>query len=85
MRNHITIYNDTYDPQSVGWAYRIAGGDSGAIDGKAADAVQRIVDCEKQHDGDHAALRSAIGHHQGDSVDIAGPGMPGNLGELLDV
>lgn len=81
-RQTITIYWDEQDSQNVGWAYRIDGGPSGAIDGAAAEAVQMIVDCVEGADLD--ALRDAIEWHRGDLVAITGPGMPGSLGDLLD-
>ena len=81
-RQTITIYWDEQDRQSVGWAYRIDGGASGAIDGDAADAVRMIVDGAEGADLD--ALRGAIEWRRGDLVAITGPGMPGSLGDLLD-
>jgi hypothetical protein len=81
-RQSITIYHDAQDPACVGWAYRVDGGESGPIYDAAADAIQRIIDC--QEGANLAALRRAIGHRPGDSVEIAGPGMPGDLGDLLD-
>lgn len=82
-RQTITIYMDEQDPQNRGWAYRIDGGASGAIDGDAADAVQMIVDGVEGADLD--ALRDAIEWRLGDLVAITGPGMPGSLGDLLDI
>ncbi len=81
-RQSITIYWDEQDSQNTGWAYRIDGGESGALDGDAAGAVQMIVDGAEGADID--ALRAEIGWRHGDLVEIAGSGMPGSLGDLLD-
>jgi hypothetical protein len=81
-RRTITIYWDDQDAQSVGWAYRVSGGDSGPIDGDAAAAVQSIIDGYETPYLD--ALRTSIGWRRGDMVEIAGPGLPGSLGDLLD-
>lgn len=82
-RQTITISLDEQDPSNRGWAYRIAGGSSGALDGAAAEAVQRIVDGEEGADLD--ALRDALEWRAGDLVSISGPGLPGSLGDLLEV
>lgn len=83
-RQSISIYWDEQDRQSIGWAYRIAGGSSGAIDGQAADAIQRIADGMPAEPGDYDAIRDAIEHRPGDLVSIDGPALPGGLGDLLD-
>lgn len=79
----ITIYRDEQVTDDTGWAYRIAGGASGGIDGDAAEAVTHIVDGTEGADLD--ALRAEIGHESGDRVEIHGPGLPGDLGDLGDL
>ena len=86
MSQNITIFWDAQDEANAGWAYRIAHGASGAIDGQAADAVDRILDGAEAKAGDHDALREAIEHTDGDLVRIIPEGGLGTvrLGELLD-
>jgi len=61
-----SIYIDRQDANDVGWAYRIPGGESGALDGDAADAVQSLADGEV---GDLAALLTVLREALPESVD----------------
>jgi hypothetical protein len=64
-----TIYWDTQDPANLGWAYRIAGGESGPIDSPdAIDAIQGLVD---QTEGDLYASLAAIADALPDGVKVA--------------
>jgi hypothetical protein len=66
MSKTITIYYDDQAGVDAGWAYRIDGGDSGAIDGAAADAIRRICEGVEAHDDDYRDMRAAVGYSNGD-------------------
>lgn len=83
MRN-ITIKWDEQDRANEGWSYDIAEGESGAIDGQAADAIDRICENMSPEEGDHAAIVKAIGAKSGDQVWLdRGPGSLANLAGIL--
>lgn len=81
----IEIYRDEQDQANIGWAYRITDGSSGAIDGSAAQAVDAIVEGIEAAADDRDELLETIEWAYGDRVSIVGPGLPGDLGEALDI
>ncbi len=84
MTKSITIYYDEQAGVDAGWAYRIAGGDSGAIDGAAADALSRIREGVEAHDDDYRDMRAAVGFQDGDDCILsAGNGKHIDMEPLL--
>ena len=75
----IDIRWDEQDPANKGWAYWIEGGESGPIDGKAAAAIDRILENIEPSDGDHQAVIEAVGAEPGDQVWLDVGGMPRHI------
>ena len=67
MKN-ITITWDAQDADNKGWAYQVEGCESGAINGHAAQALNRIRDDLEAEDGDRDAVLAAVGATVGDQV-----------------
>jgi hypothetical protein len=68
MSKNITIKWDEQYKANKGWAYDVAGGESGEIDGQAADAIDRICENIEAKDGDYAAILEASGAEAGDQL-----------------
>ena len=84
MSQKIEVYYDEQAGVTPGWAYRIDGGASGAIDGDAADAIDRICENIEPHDSDYDDLRDAIGFRDGDQAYLdLGPGSYIDLEQML--
>lgn len=84
MSKIITIKWDDQDKANTGWAYDVAGGESGEINGQAADAIDRICENIKAKDGDHAAILEAVGTEAGDQLWLnIGPNSQIDLAALL--
>jgi hypothetical protein len=68
MSKVITIKWDEQDKSNKGWAYDVAGGESGEINGQAADAIDRICENIAAIEGDGAAIIEATGAEGGDQL-----------------
>jgi len=76
MSKKITIYYDEQAGVVAGWAYKVDGGESGAINGDAAEALTRVQECIEAHDDDYREMRRAVGYQNGDdcALDVGGGG-----------
>jgi hypothetical protein len=79
----INIYWDDSDQANKGWAYRVAGAESGPVDGSAADAINRICDLAESEDGDYQAIIDTIGAMPGDRVHLIMGGTHMDLAVLM--
>lgn len=84
MSKIITIKWDEQDKANKGWAYDVAGGSSGEINGQAADAVDRICENMEALGGDRDAIIDATDAEAGDQLwlDLGGNAMI-DLAELF--
>jgi len=75
----IDIAYNSQDSQKTGWTYLIEGCESGRLDERASDAIDRICENMEAFAGDYAEIISAVGAEPGDQLWLGLDGMSRDL------